>query len=201
MKLQFGTASTDAVREDLSHQHAGVLEQIQQGESESIYLKVVDHDIDTESGKGTMIAWADWILPEDESAPKTSGGLRGEPPHGLNLQFCGIVNRAITIMRTRVLEGKKCYMLNQLFTLPDHQRRGAGSMLLTWAFERADKEGMVCYLDTEANGKVIALYEKHGYVKVDECHVDLGVCGLEGIYTHVAMVREPKAVTGTKDSG
>ncbi len=69
-------------------------------------------------------------------------------------------------------------------------------MLLTWRFERADKEGMVCYLDTEADGKAVALYEKHGYVKVDECKVPLWACGLEGVYTHVAMVREPKAATG-----
>lgn len=69
-------------------------------------------------------------------------------------------------------------------------------MLLTWPFERADKEGMVCYLDTEADGRVIALYEKHGYVKVAECEVPLWGCGLEGVYTHVAMVREPKTVAG-----
>lgn len=87
-------------------------------------------------------------------------------------------------------------VLNQLVTLPEYQRRGAGSMLLTWPFERADKEGMVCYLDTGADGKVIALYEKHGYVKVAECEVPLWACEIEGVYTHVAMVREPKAATG-----
>ena len=87
-------------------------------------------------------------------------------------------------------------MLSQLVTLPKHQRRGAGSMLLTWPFERADKEGMVCYLQTEADGKVMALYEKHGYVRVSESEIPLQVCGLEGVYTHVAMVREPKAVVG-----
>lgn len=56
------------------------------------------------------------------------------------------------------------------------------------------KRGRVCYLDTEADGNVIALYENIGYVKVDECEVGLGLCGLEGVYTLVAMIREPKAV-------
>lgn len=43
-------------------------------------------------------------------------------------------------------------------------------------------------------GTLIALYEKNGYVKVGECEVDLGDCGLEGVYTHVAMIRKPKGV-------
>ena len=72
-------------------------------------------------------------------------------------------------------------------------------MLLTVPFEDADKLGMACYLDTEMDGKAMALYEKHGYVKVDECVVPLGVCGLEGVYTHVAMVREPKIVVVKKE--
>ena len=56
----------------------------------------------------------------------------------------------------------------------------------------------MCYLDTEADGKVIGLYEKMGYVKVDQCEVELGVCGLyEVLYIHVAMVREPKRAAET----
>lgn len=83
-------------------------------------------------------------------------------------------------------------VLNQVFTFPNHQRRGAGSLLVTWPFEQADKEGLICYLDSQADGEGIKLYESLGFVKVDECQGDLTMCGLEGTYTHVAMVREPK---------
>lgn len=87
-----------------------MLAQIQRGESENVYLKVVDRDpSDDGSGTGNIIAWADWMLPEDESAPKSSGALRGRPPPGVNLQFCGMVSDAVRAMRTRVLQGKKCY--------------------------------------------------------------------------------------------
>ena len=63
---------------------------------------------------------------------------------------------------------------------------------MTWPFEQADKEGLICYLDSQADGEGIKLYESLGFVKVDECQGDLTMCGLEGTYTHVAMVREPK---------
>lgn len=89
-------------------------------------------------------------------------------------------------------------VLNQLGTLPEHQRRGAGTLLLTWPVERADREGVVCYLEAEADGMVIAWYEKHGLVKVDECEVSLRSCGLEGVRTHVAIIREPMVVAGAE---
>lgn len=43
-------------------------------------------------------------------------------------------------------------------------------------------------------------YENMGFVKVDECHIPLlRTWGDEGVYTHVAMVREPK-VAGDKSA-
>ena len=54
-----------------------------------------------------MIAWADWELPEDESAPKPKIGLR--PPPGLNLEFCAMACDAAEDMRAKVLKGRKYY--------------------------------------------------------------------------------------------
>lgn len=87
-------------------------------------------------------------------------------------------------------------MLSHLSTFPSHQRRGAATLLVTWPFEQADREGIVCYLTSQADGQGVKLYERLGFQKVDECHVDLTMCGLEGMYTHVAMVREPKKIGG-----
>lgn len=49
------------------------------------------------------------MLLEDESAPKSNGALRGRPPPGINLRFCGMACDAVEAMRTRVLQNKKCY--------------------------------------------------------------------------------------------
>ena len=47
------------------------------------------------------------------------------------------------------------------------------------------------YLDTDLEGKGINLYKKLGFKVVDECRLDLGKLGSEGVHTHVGMVREP----------
>lgn len=67
-------------------------------------------------------------------------------------------------------------------------------MLLTWPVERAAKEGVVCYLDTELDGEVVRMYEKRRYVMVDRLAIDLQACGIHGgTYTHIAMIKESKA--------
>ena len=189
---------------------------IEQGNSEDVYLKVVDHAEEDQTSEGTMIAWAHWIPPEDENRPISSGALPGPPPWGLNRAFCGKAVNGTEDLRTRVLKGRKSYgmsydkwinrcstlqVLNQLVTLPEHQRRGAGGMLLTWPVERAAKEGIVCYLDTELDGEVVKMYEKREFVVVDRLHIDLKSCGIDGdTYTHVAMIKEP-ANSGENEMG
>ena len=84
--------------------------------------------------------------------------------------------------------------LNVLAAEPAHRHQGAGSMLFSWAFERADKEGIVCYPQTEADNEgTISLYRRLGFVKVDECSPSLGLVSGTRLNTHIAMVRKPKA--------
>ncbi|CAF9929205.1 MAG: hypothetical protein ALECFALPRED_004271 [Alectoria fallacina] len=105
-------------------------------------------------------------------APKDSGGIRARPPPGMDCAFQWTICDELKNMRNRVVNGRKCF--------------------LTWPFEHTDKEGLICYLDSQVDGEGIKLYESLGFVKVDECHVDVTMWGLEGTYTHVAMVRVPK---------
>ena len=82
-------------------------------------------------------------------------------------------------------------MLGNVVTFPNQRCRGAGTLLVTWPFEQADRDAIACYFDSEEGGEEMKLYESLGFVEVDEFHIDLRDCGLEGLYTHVAMVREP----------
>jgi GNAT superfamily N-acetyltransferase len=49
-----------------------------------------------------------------------------------------------------------------LSTHPDHERRGAGSMLMKWGIDIADNLGMKAFVQGSRVGK--QLYESHGFV-------------------------------------
>lgn len=49
-----------------------------------------------------------------------------------------------------------------LATHPDYRRRGAGSMLIQWGCDVADREGAGAYIDASKAGA--PLYAKHGFV-------------------------------------
>ena len=66
-------------------------------------------------------------------------------------------------------------------------------MLLTWPFEQADRERVIVYLDTAGESKARGMYEKYGFIKVDECHLNLEESGGQGMHTHIGMIRYPAA--------
>ena len=78
--------------------------------ADNVYLKVADEAQKAgDSQAADMIAWADWIIPQDPKAPKPSGAMPGTAPDGLNMDFCRMANKEIQAMRERVLGGKRCY--------------------------------------------------------------------------------------------
>ena len=54
------------------------------------------------------------------------------------------------------------WYLQMLATHPDWQRQGLGAQLMHHMFERADDEGLACYLETETEENV-AYYRHHGF--------------------------------------
>ena len=81
-------------------------------------------------------------------------------------------------------------MLNSLATQPEHQGRGAGTLLLDWGLGRADERGLVTYLD--ATGGARGMYERRGFEVRRVCEWERGPWGGEGVDCHYCMVREPR---------
>lgn len=58
--------------------------------------------------------------------------------------------------------------LGNLGTLPSHRGKGAGTSLTRWPFDRADRERVAVYLETDELGMAKRMYERLGFKKVDE---------------------------------
>ncbi|EMT71153.1 hypothetical protein FOC4_g10009650 [Fusarium odoratissimum] len=64
--------------------------------------------------------------------------------------------------RLRVMGDQKHYYLDTLVTHPDYQRCGAGSMLMKFGCDLADKDGVAAYVDASKSGA--GLYKRFGFV-------------------------------------
>ena len=72
-------------------------------------------------------------------------------------------------------------------THPSHQGRGAASLLMKWGVERADADGLPCYVNAEE--AAYALYRRFGFQDLVEGEIDLARFGGVGVYKTMGMVR------------
>lgn len=81
--------------------------------------------------------------------------------------------------------------LNIVVCHKDHQRRGAGKMLLRWGTDIADEvETLPCYLEASVAGR--RLYSAFGFEDVDSLDMDMGSFGGKGLHQHFIMIRPAK---------
>jgi len=78
-----------------------------------------------------------------------------------------------------------------LHTLPEHERKGAGTALMEWGVRLADSEGFSMRLLATSHG--IGLYKKFGFVELGQVTLDLTRWGGEGDFIWYLTGREPKA--------
>lgn len=138
-----------------------------------IYLKCVD------TSTGEMIAGARWRYNKpgaegatertwDEveagfSLPEPYDESQPEMLHGLyNLFYPN---------KREILGRRPYYVLDTLVTLPQHERKGAGSMLVRWGCERADEAGVEAYLEASLMGA--PMYARHGFEAVKQVELDM----------------------------
>ncbi|OOQ83688.1 hypothetical protein PEBR_36034 [Penicillium brasilianum] len=122
------------------------------------YLKVVDTEATDEQGRPRMVAYAKWDL-----STLSDRGRRYPPWHeDQPADECEAFFSGIDQNRIRIMGDLKHYYLDMLGTHPDYRKRGAGSMLVQWGCDLADREGVAAYLDASKAGA--PLYEKFGFV-------------------------------------
>lgn len=85
-------------------------------------------------------------------------------------------------------------MLDILVVHPDFQGHGAGTALLAWGIEQADKQGVVVALESTPAG--LSLYKRLGFAEADVIKADMKRFGYDKPYDDEAakrvwMLREP----------
>ncbi len=65
------------------------------------------------------------------------------------------------------------YYLMVLAVDPAHQSKGLGSALMRPVLQKADEEGMPCYLEA-SNERAVPLYQRHGFKVMEEAQIPDG---------------------------
>jgi ribosomal protein S18 acetylase RimI-like enzyme len=111
----------------------------------------------------------------------------------------GLMRKDLTMYEEKHMQGTKYMILQALSTSPACQGRGIGSKLVQWGTDRADAEGLLCWI--HASPASYRLYERAGFREVGRSDYDLdewapgGKGGNRGWgrYTFRYMVRQPKS--------
>ncbi|KAF2853876.1 hypothetical protein T440DRAFT_515360 [Plenodomus tracheiphilus IPT5] len=159
-----------------------------------LYLKCTD----TSTIPTTIIAGARWrhIAPKDPTAhqrtwAEVDAELTVPEPYAesdpaLLTHFYEMSNAN----KREIMGQREYWVLDTLVTLPEHERRGAGGMLVAWGCERADERGVECYVEASVVGK--PLYARFGFEVVREMKVEMGRFGRGEDLVLVIMVRPAK---------
>lgn len=154
---------------------ARVTEEIRQGVVNKgiLYLKCVD--VKT----GEIVAGARWrcVKPQDPSATERTWEEvdqelgKSEPYEESDPQLFHALHDLFNDSKREILATRSYYVLDTLVTLPQHERRGAGSMLVRWGTERADEAGFEAYLEASPMGA--PMYARHGFEPQKKVELDL----------------------------
>ena len=134
----------------------------------------------TDTSTGELVAAARWryVKPNEKNATERTWGeveaafAERLPPYdesdpALLSDLFDIFNEK----KRKYLGTKLYYVLDTLVTYQQHERRGAGSMLVRWGCEKADEAGVVAYLEASPVGA--PMYARHGFEVVDKMELDL----------------------------
>ena len=148
----------------------------------------------------SIISHAIWIfLPEGYIPSEDADCHHPWLPVGTNEKLRRDFDRMTQELRSAHPGRKeKHWLLSLLATHPEHEGRGAGSMLIQWGLDKADEMRVRTYVDASVAG--FPVYKKRGFEEeVGVLELNLreyeGGEGL-GVQRWVALMREPRKVGG-----
>ncbi|NND75140.1 MAG: GNAT family N-acetyltransferase [Ilumatobacter sp.] len=112
------------------------------------------------------VALAVWLKPGRPELDVDPAADEPPPPPDLAQRF-----ELLGPLMTANTPPEEHWYLQLLATHPDWQRQGLGAALMAVQFERADAEGLPCYLETETPENV-AYYRRHGFEVRREWDID-----------------------------
>jgi len=112
-------------------------------------------------------AVAIWFPPKERDAEEPTWIEVGPPPPAERLERFELIGRAMDAHKP----DEPHWYLQLLATHPDWQRQGLGADLMRVVFDRADADGVPCYLETE-RPELVAYYRHHGFEVSGEWYVD-----------------------------
>lgn len=135
---------------------------------------------DTVASPAALVAFAKWNAPVAPGTPQPP--LPDDWPADGDPALAGVFFGRLADMHEEIMAGRPHWYLELIVTRSRYQGRGAGGMLMRWGVERADEEGVECYLDATPEGK--RLYERFGFTDISTW------CFFNETYRHSFMVRE-----------
>ncbi|KAI1757093.1 acyl-CoA N-acyltransferase [Xylaria castorea] len=154
-------------------------------DSSARWLKVIDTDIEPTEDNKQMIGFAQWNIKDGSQPPP---GPRAFGP-GCNVEACEALFGGMYKLRVKYYTGKKYAHLRSLQVAPEHQRRGAGRMLVMWGVEEAKRLGLPACL--ESSPEAHSLYLSCGFRDIDKHHVDCTKWGKSAEIVISIMALEP----------
>lgn len=138
-----------------------------------LYLKCVD------KSTREMIAGARWgyVKPKDENAKERTweevdeGLIVPEPYDESEPELWRNLFELFNQHKRDLLANRPYYKLVTCVVLPQHQRRGAGAMLVQWGCEKADEAGVEAYLEASLMGA--PLYARYNFKPIKRVELNM----------------------------
>ncbi|KAK3687879.1 putative GNAT family acetyltransferase [Podospora appendiculata] len=137
-----------------------------------------------------IISFAKWNLPVQQDEDYTEPPWRW--PDETNYKVLNAWTKKVDGAKECVIGNSPCYHLSFIGTDPQHQRRGAASLLVGWAVKRCKEENVPAYL--ESTGDALRLYESFGFTVERTIEMELEGMGPHGssvVYEEMCFLFRP----------